>query len=69
MKLYECPPKTVVQIPGGNFPFFFDHVDGMYSLCYDEHKNIYHVLARAEVEEVTDVTLLDKFKRFCYNNV
>lgn len=63
-KLYQVKPKTVVQVPGGNFPFFFDHIDGMYSVCYDEYKNLCHVLAWAEVEEVTDVTVLDKFKTF-----
>lgn len=64
VKLYEVPRRTVVRVPPGDFPFFFDHIDGMYSLCYDEHKNVHHLAAWTEVVPVTDVTVLDKFKGF-----
>jgi len=30
----------------------FSHIDGMYSLCYDEGGNIVHLVAWAEVEVV-----------------
>jgi hypothetical protein len=33
-KLYEVPPKTVVDFNGRKV--YFDHVDGMYSICYEE---------------------------------
>ena len=66
-KLYQVKPKTVVQVNVDDVAYgtyLFDHIDGMYSLCYDEHKNIHHLAAWTEVEEVTDVTVLDKFKGF-----
>lgn len=32
--------------------FTFNHIDGMYSLCFDKNGGMVHVVAWAEVEEV-----------------
>ena len=62
MKLYEVPRNTWVRvrndahIPPAHREFedgeriFFDHLDGMYSFCHDEHGNIVHLYASSEVE-------------------
>ena len=65
MKLYDVPRETYVKVledvhvpPGSpeikkGSVIFFDHIDGMYSLCFDEKKeNIIHVAAFTEVEIV-----------------
>ena len=72
MKLYECPPRTEVQIDVGDVMYatvYFDHIDGMYSFCKDAAGNIVHVAAWTEVEPVTDVTVLDRFKPVMYNTL
>lgn len=49
MKLYEVPPQSYIKlVPDGDL-FFFDHVDGMYSLCYDKDKNRLHLSASTEI--------------------
>lgn len=48
MKLYEVPRKTWIKLNGKRY--FFDHVDGMYSLCKDEQGQIIHLGASTEVE-------------------
>jgi hypothetical protein len=63
MKLYECPRKSLVRVldPDPRTPVSsravnqghvlkFDHIDGMYSLCYDNKGNVVHLVAWAEVE-------------------
>ena len=62
MKLYEVPRNTIVQPQGGYNPCLFHHVDGMYSYCTDEGGAVYHLAAWTEVDVVTDVTVLDRFK-------
>lgn len=63
MKLYEVPNNTRVKVlhpeappPGGIEPeekeYDFRHVDGMYSLCYDDDGNAVHLKAWTEVEIV-----------------
>lgn len=64
MKLYDVPRKTYIRVigdaqaPPSHRDFvedeilYFDHVDGMYSLCYDSHQNPVHLAAWAEVEIV-----------------
>jgi hypothetical protein len=65
MKLFDVPRETYVKVledvhvPVGMAPIkkgeiiFFDHIDGMYSFCMDEHKkNILHLAAFTEVEIV-----------------
>lgn len=61
IKLHQVPDQTWVRIvepdkvpPGAPEPkkgerIFFDHIDGMYSFCRDEQKNIIHLVAWQEV--------------------
>lgn len=68
MKLYNVPRETYVKLleeaivpPGSPIInkgdiIFFDHIDGMYSLCLDKDKKHYlHLSASAEVEIVNDL--------------
>lgn len=68
MKLYDVPRETYVKVlenalvpPGSpkinkGDVIFFDHLDGMYSLCLDKDKKYYlHLSASAEVEIVKDL--------------
>ena len=52
-KLYEVPRNSVVSLVDfqENDPWLFDHIDGMYSLCYsiEEKPEIFHIKALAEV--------------------
>ena len=48
MKLYEIPPQSYIKLEDGQI-FFFDHVDGAYSLCYDGDLNRVHLSASTEV--------------------
>lgn len=57
MKLYEVPRNTYVKVvddPNGYY--FFDHADGMYSLCTDIDDNIVHLGASTEVEIIPKPT-------------
>lgn len=72
MKLYDCPPRTVIDVHVDGVmhgTVFFDHIDGMYSFCKDAAGNIMHLQAWTEVEPVTDVTVLDRFKPVMYNTL
>ena len=56
MKLYELPRYTYFTLkddPDKN-EFFFDHVDGMYSLCFNKFQDTIHIAAYAEVEIIND---------------
>jgi hypothetical protein len=65
-KLYDIPRKSKIRIVSGakappdsrDFDEYevldFDHIDGMYSLCYDKDKNPVHLVAWAEVEIVNE---------------
>ncbi len=54
MKLYEVPRNTLIKVAtlNGGQPFFFHHVDGMYSLCSltKESTDYFHIAAWTEVE-------------------
>ena len=51
MKLYEISPKSYVRVVGDpDGYYFFDHVDGMYSICLDIENQIHHLSASTEVE-------------------
>lgn len=53
MKLYDVPRGTriVVRDEEGNaLRLTFHHLDGMFSYCEDDHGNVVHVAAAAEVE-------------------
>lgn len=66
MKLYECNRNVKVRIiveeqppPDGIPPkqgkeYMFHHIDGMYSYCTDENKNVVHLKAWTEVELVQE---------------
>ncbi len=67
MKLYQVPRHSKVRIvephpsvPPAHRELFggdvltFDHIDGMYSFCYDEAGKIVHPAAWAEVEVIED---------------
>ena len=49
MMLCDVPPKTRVRF--GDLEVDFDHIDGMYSLCYNGG-DIVHLPAWTEVEIV-----------------
>lgn len=63
MKLYDIPRGRLIkilednpEIPSAaaelkkNEILFFDHIDGMYSLCKDKNGNVVHLAAWTEVE-------------------
>ena len=63
MKLYDLQPHLKIRIidkdvknPLGSLKqntgdvLDFEHVDGMYSLCYDKDRNPVHIAAWTEVE-------------------
>lgn len=51
----EKPKEEGIQVPSTAIPLdkdaiiFFDHVDGMYSLCWDTEGNMVHPAAWTEV--------------------
>ena len=49
----KAPPDIGGYSAGTRFRF--DHVDGMYSFCTDEHNNVYHPAAWADVLKVEPV--------------
>lgn len=57
MKLYEINRDSLFRIEGDETQdvFTLDHIDGMYSLCYDQHGQIVHISAFAPVEVVINV--------------
>lgn len=46
--LYETPRKSVVSLQGEDI-FKFDHLDGMYSVCYTLAGNLFHLGATTPV--------------------
>ena len=59
MKLYECPRNCKIRLIGKDGKptadvFQFDHVDGMYSLCFDDKDHPVHLAAWTDVEIVWD---------------
>lgn len=61
MKLYELPRNTRFKLVDGvdvnctniDDEYFFSHVDGMYSYCLDENKNVVHFRAWTEVKIIS----------------
>ena len=51
MKLYELPRQSYFTLVSDIHaePYFFDHVDGMYSYCLNKDKNVVHFAAWTEV--------------------
>lgn len=58
MKLYDVPRYSRVKVKGleidnkpvGEFNFFY--TDGMYSVCEDDNRKVFHLAADTEVELV-----------------
>ena len=50
MKLYELPRNTWIVLKGEETPYFFEHVDGMYSLCRNTKGQVVHFAAWTEVK-------------------
>ena len=72
MKLYNVPRNTRIrvvadisippcasQIPT-NVELNFKHIDGMFSLCYDDEGNACYLGAGAEVEIVNQISTVPK---------
>lgn len=57
MKLYNCPRKSKIRITKDESGqvFFFDHIDGAYSYCLDQHGNVVHLSCGIEVELVHEL--------------
>jgi hypothetical protein len=49
MKLYDVSRNSMIVLSNG-LELKFHHIDGMYSVCTDEHGNVYHISASEEVE-------------------
>lgn len=50
MKLHEVPKNSVVSIESTpDIPFFFDHIDGMYSHCRELNGDVFHIAAWTDV--------------------
>jgi hypothetical protein len=54
MPLYDVPRYSRVRIDGGILEFEFDHIDGMYSYCTDDERNVVHLPAWTPVEIVRE---------------
>lgn len=56
MKLWDVPRHSKIKLDLGNKEEIlnFDHVDGMYSLCFDSRGRPVHIAAWTEVEVVND---------------
>lgn len=58
MKLYELPRNTKFKIvfdgKADSNVYLLDHIDGMYSLCYNKDGEICHIAAYAPVEKVEE---------------
>lgn len=56
MKLYELPRFTYFYLKDdeSKSEFFFDHIDGMYSVCFNKFQDLVHIAAYAEVEIIND---------------
>ncbi len=57
MKLYELPRNTYFTIEDDpqQHVYFFKHLDGMYSVCYDNEDNLTHIAAWTDVQIVRPV--------------
>jgi len=52
MKLYELPRISFFKVVGDETMYLFDHIDGMYSVCYTLENELFHLAAHTEVELV-----------------
>lgn len=48
--LYEVPCKSVCSLwEAPTAAFTFDHLDGMYSVCYNKRSELFHLFASTDV--------------------
>lgn len=52
MKLYELPRKSHFTLEDPEEIFYFEHIDGMYSLCYNDKGEVIHFAAGTEVNPI-----------------
>lgn len=52
VKLWDVPRHSKIKV--GDNVLDFDHVDGMYSLCFDQRGRPVHIAAWTEVEVLDD---------------
>ena len=52
--LYNIPPKTWVECAETGHKFFFDHIDGAYSLCTEIGGGISHYSSSMKVRILED---------------
>ena len=50
--LYELHRGDKFIFDGNEGPFFFDHLDGMYSYCKDDHGTLFHFAAWTKVKKL-----------------
>jgi hypothetical protein len=57
MKLYELPQQTYFTLKDDpkQWIYFLDHIDGLYSVCYDNNDNLIHISALADVQIVRPI--------------
>ena len=57
MKLYELPRNSYFSIQDDPTQeiFLFDHVDGMYSVCFTMQQELFHLAAWTDVNVVKPV--------------
>jgi len=67
LKLYELPRYTYFKMAPPNqgklmttkelewysLVYYFDHIDGMYSVCYTDKNEVFHLGASTEVQMLT----------------
>jgi len=71
LKLYELPRATYFKMAPPNqsklltleeldwysLVYYFDHIDGMYSVCYTDNNEMFHLGASTEVQMLTQEEL------------
>ena len=64
MKLYELPRGSTFKIDEGELlnheyqeVYYLDHLDGAYSVCYNDVGTIVHLSASTPVKKITNETL------------
>ena len=59
MKLYELNRNDQFTIDKLDLVFTLDHIDGMYSVCYDNLGRMHHIAAFQEVKPKRKVSRID----------
>lgn len=53
MKLYDVHPQSFIRY-ADEIELFFDHIDGMYSFCFNKEGGVVHLAAFADVEVIKE---------------